>query len=308
MPRGEGNPQLEDGFARIAVEILEAIARTPLSDYESRCIHHLWRQTYGWFEASGQAKKADRISYSQWSEATGITRRNVIRTLCMLEERYIVSKKESPEVAMIEWGFNKHWKEWVVDLDKLYQLRRRAHLGGQGVVSVGTPLINKSGSALVSLRTPPAPYGHQQPHHTDTSSPTIRTPTKDTIKDKIRLPLRTRARARETEKMISAIANLYEDNIGIITPVVSEELKDIVKTYPVGWFEEAVKEAVTNNARNLKYILAILKRWAVEGFKSERRVDRADQPGKRTRSTRPGRVPTDEELDEQARRYHIVNG
>lgn len=61
---------------------------------------------------------------------------------------------------------------------------------------------------------------------------------------------------------------LYEENIGILTPLISEELKDIAGEYPPEWFEEAVKEACEANTRKLSYIRAILKRWRVEGFKS----------------------------------------
>jgi DnaD/phage-associated family protein len=61
------------------------------------------------------------------------------------------------------------------------------------------------------------------------------------------------------------VFTVYEHEIGALTPLVRDELLDIEKTYPEGWFEDAVKEAVTSNARNLKYIEAILRRWKVEG-------------------------------------------
>jgi len=61
---------------------------------------------------------------------------------------------------------------------------------------------------------------------------------------------------------------LYENNIGILTPKIADELKDIEETYPYEWFNTAVKEACLKNARNLKYILAILERWQRDGFNS----------------------------------------
>ena len=64
------------------------------------------------------------------------------------------------------------------------------------------------------------------------------------------------------------ISKLYEENIGMLTPVLGERLKDIAQKYPAGWFEEALKEAVKLEHRNLKYIEAILERWKVEGFKA----------------------------------------
>ena len=61
---------------------------------------------------------------------------------------------------------------------------------------------------------------------------------------------------------------LYEQNIGMITPMIAEELQEAEKLYPPGWIEEAFKEAVTLNKRSWRYIARILERWASEGKNS----------------------------------------
>lgn len=61
---------------------------------------------------------------------------------------------------------------------------------------------------------------------------------------------------------------VYEDNIGILTPLIADKLKDIAGEFPAEWFEEAVKEACDANIRKLSYIVAVLKRWQVDGFKT----------------------------------------
>jgi len=75
---------------------------------------------------------------------------------------------------------------------------------------------------------------------------------------------------------------LYEQNIGIITPMIAEELKEADKLYPPQWIEEAFKEAVTLNKRSWKYIARILERWASEGKDSGeyRRDIKKDGPNK----------------------------
>lgn len=70
------------------------------------------------------------------------------------------------------------------------------------------------------------------------------------------------------EETLAKISNLYEENIGMLTPAIAESLKDIAEKYPPGWFAEALKEAVKSEHRNLKYIEAILERWQTEGFRS----------------------------------------
>jgi DNA replication protein len=75
---------------------------------------------------------------------------------------------------------------------------------------------------------------------------------------------------------------LYEQNIGIITPIIADELKEAEKLYPPQWIEEAFKEAVTLNKRSWKYIARILERWASEGKDSGeyKRDIKKDSPDK----------------------------
>ena len=58
---------------------------------------------------------------------------------------------------------------------------------------------------------------------------------------------------------------LYEQNIGALTPMIADELREAERTYPPQWIEEAIKLAVTNNVRRWRYIQAILERWRQEG-------------------------------------------
>ena len=58
---------------------------------------------------------------------------------------------------------------------------------------------------------------------------------------------------------------LYEENIGSITPLIAEELKDAEERYPPEWVREAFREAVSLNKRSWRYIHSILKRWEAEG-------------------------------------------
>ncbi|HYT33545.1 MAG TPA: DnaD domain protein [Ktedonobacteraceae bacterium] len=58
---------------------------------------------------------------------------------------------------------------------------------------------------------------------------------------------------------------LYEQNIGLLTPLIADYLKDAADLYPQEWIEAAFREAVQHNKRNWSYISAILRRWETEG-------------------------------------------
>ncbi len=98
------NPQIENGHIDIANEIAEALAKIQLSGYESRVLWVLWRKTYGWH------KKTERISISQFSEATKIPRRHIHRTLHRLIDRNIVTKNGNSFIT--KWAFQKDYSKW----------------------------------------------------------------------------------------------------------------------------------------------------------------------------------------------------
>ncbi len=77
------------------------------------------------------------------------------------------------------------------------------------------------------------------------------------------------------------IFKLYEENIGPLTPMIAEALKDAEQTYRPGWVAEALEIAVKRNKRNWRYVEAILKRWKDEG-----KDERKDQQGTDTSSDR----------------------
>jgi DnaD/phage-associated family protein len=73
-----------------------------------------------------------------------------------------------------------------------------------------------------------------------------------------------------------AIMTLYEQNIGLITPMLLEELREAEERYPPEWVVDAIREAVRANARSWRYIKKVLERWAANGRQDA--TDRAERP------------------------------
>lgn len=61
------------------------------------------------------------------------------------------------------------------------------------------------------------------------------------------------------------IFTLYEQNVGLLLPLVAEELREAGEQYPQEWIEEAFRLAAQQNKRKWSYIRAILRRWETEG-------------------------------------------
>ena len=58
---------------------------------------------------------------------------------------------------------------------------------------------------------------------------------------------------------------LYEANIGLLTPLLAEKLKEAEQDYPPAWIEDAFGEAVRLNKRSWAYIQRILENWKTQG-------------------------------------------
>jgi len=94
-------PQKEDGHVDIANEIVEALAKIQLSGYESRVLWIIFRKTYGWH------KKEDWITNTQIADMTGIAEAHVSRTIKLLNQKNIVTKRGK------KLSFQKDYDEWI---------------------------------------------------------------------------------------------------------------------------------------------------------------------------------------------------
>ena len=66
----------------------------------------------------------------------------------------------------------------------------------------------------------------------------------------------------------SNVFALYEDNIGMLNPMIADELREAEELYPLKWIEDALREAVGQNKRSWRYVAHILERWEREGRSS----------------------------------------
>ncbi len=73
---------------------------------------------------------------------------------------------------------------------------------------------------------------------------------------------------------------LYEQNIGALTPMIADELREAEQDYPASWIEEAIKIAVESNVRRWRYVAAILEKWRLEGKQKEDGISRRDSQKK----------------------------
>ncbi len=127
------NPQIENGYTRIANEILEELARVSISGHGWRLLMAVFRKTYGW------NKKTDWISNSQFVSMTGLCKQRVNDAMKELVQKKIVSK------SGVKVSFQKNHTQWQ------YKLKSQSN---------GKPLLPKDKSNGKPLPVTEEGYGN----------------------------------------------------------------------------------------------------------------------------------------------------
>lgn len=103
----------DDGFARIANLLLEALACSPLSGAQLRVIMFIMRRTYGWARANQRATgQMDTITAAEIEQGTGLPHRTVESAVARLAQmNVILSERVSPDNRR-RYGVNPEINDW----------------------------------------------------------------------------------------------------------------------------------------------------------------------------------------------------
>lgn len=103
------NPQIKNGYTRIANELLEAICRLNISGNEMRILLYIIRRTYGFNKSYAE------VPLSDISEALGMKKGNVSRGIKKLREANIVDHRPNKGTTPQTVSINKNYDEWAVE-------------------------------------------------------------------------------------------------------------------------------------------------------------------------------------------------
>ena len=93
----------------------------------------------------------------------------------------------------------------------------------------------------------------------------------DTVENRRWADVQTDAVSAPTSEAAPDVLRLYEQHIGVVTPMLVAELRAAARIYPAHWFAEAMREAVVANVRSWRYVSKILQKWAKDGRDSHLR-------------------------------------
>ena len=78
------------------------------------------------------------------------------------------------------------------------------------------------------------------------------------------------------------VFRVYENEIGLLTPFISDNLSDVIAEYSERWVIEAIHEAALHSGKTFKYVLRVLQGWKQHGFKVDARQRQSNGAHKST--------------------------
>lgn len=99
-------PQTENGFTRLADELLDALIRYPFTKRQYKVLLAVIRKTYGF------QKREDDISASQLAAMTGLDRANVVRVVNELVKSEVLNRRAGHYGQLL--GINNDCETWAV--------------------------------------------------------------------------------------------------------------------------------------------------------------------------------------------------
>lgn len=101
------SPQCEDGYCKLANELLEAIASAPICGEQFRVMMAIIRKTYGY------GKKSDTIALSQLQAISKLPRQSVCRALNGLKKANMITSHQNATRTPSTYAVQKDWEKWV---------------------------------------------------------------------------------------------------------------------------------------------------------------------------------------------------
>lgn len=101
------NPQVENGYIRIASELLSAMTKTEFRGSEFMILLAVISKTYGWNKAK------DQISLTQFQQLTGMDRKSCARAIKRLVAQEVLGSVKGDTRCSSTYWIQKDYDKWV---------------------------------------------------------------------------------------------------------------------------------------------------------------------------------------------------
>lgn len=265
------NPQTENGYTRIANELLEAVQQYKFTLNEMKIVMCVWRFTYG-FQRTSHA-----MSLSFFENHTGITRSRVNAALKELVEKNVLKKAEQGNAkASNVYEFNKHYGEWNVEKYKIFD----------GVTSDQNDTTTSVRNDTITSDRNDTRGSVQDDTATSVQNDTQERKVKEILKKDIKTT--TKKGPLVVDEGFAKLTNFYAENIGPLNRAIGDELSEMCDMLNSELALLALQKSVIANAKHkINYAFGILRSWNTQNFKTTSDVEQSESRN-RNQSQRRG--------------------
>lgn len=231
------SPQVENGYTRIANELLEAIYSTRFNGTQFKILLCIIRYTYGF------KRKSHDLSIGFISKATGVSRRYISAELSrLIDSKVITVLQEHTDTTSRVLALNKNYTQWNISRTNNQQVKNTS-TGELEQHTTDEELITTTDEELFTQER------NNKENIKESSSSSINNPP----------PLMN-------DENLKRISKAYKDNgFGILFPNAGQALLELADEYTIEWVELAMEKAGKMGKRNVAYVEGILKGWEREG-------------------------------------------
>jgi phage replication O-like protein O len=223
--------QIENGYTRIAHEILEEVSKRKFNATQLSVLMIVWRMTYGF------KRKDHELSVNFFVQATGFSKRNIQEAVSsLIEARVLIETKQASFNQTRKIAFNKNYDEWLI-----------ASRTKDKQVKKSSPHEEKLASTGEEKFTSP-----------DEESFTQERNNKEIYKK------------NSSSNDVSEIISFWDQNgFGYNNINAKDELLSYLDDgMPAELILEALKIACNKNARHIKFVKGVFRNWNEAGVKT----------------------------------------
>ncbi|QAS52831.1 replication protein [Halobacillus litoralis] len=267
------NPQTENGYIKIANEIIDEVIRRDFSKRQTAILHMIWRLSYGCNKKSAVIPKLKDFALC------GVSKQNVTSELEHLETCRVIYWDRSTN----EFTFNKDYEKWIITPRKGWKMEQfkeilRLNLSEKFLKQEQKSSQNKNSEDAKSsqnknfetkkvLKIRTSEFLKQElPHGQIPSLSKVQRLSKDIIKDIKDKDIKRINNNKESQK-VKAFDH-YQKNIGPLPPAVIEKINSFIDDLGDDLVVEAITKSCEQNQRRWAYIEKILNNWYNQGIRT----------------------------------------
>lgn len=264
--------QLENGYIRIATELMDEIIRRDFSKRQLAILHFIIRLSYGC------QKKDCLIDKFNAFEIVGLNKSDIKKELTFLRECRVINWEESTMI----FSMNKDYEKWQINPSKGFDREKLDQLIHENlkrkVGKTPTDLETLVGKTLTDLgeKVGKTQTSKLVKHQLELYGNAWESMAEDVLKDSIiDIYLKINKEEEEKEAVKRVLELLQKSKIleeKDITEFLREDINDVILNFgfeqPDEMILEAIKDSARGNGRTWKYVYKKLVDWKKKGIKT----------------------------------------